>query len=385
MENETSLSKVTGLDRTVDSNDPLANFFRNTLKLNWASLWFIALLYLGPFEKLLLPALGGYLSLNVGIRDWNPHVEAMLTGFIEFPALLAFYLWSGTGVVKLFDEMRWNKSFTDLDAYDAFVDRALKSFRSKVWPLIGLVVGILAAAVMHFVVWSENAQVPPWFDDRPGMRALTLFNIGVMAYTVIQSLIREGLVISWLNRLWRELGDQLDIHPYHEDQAGGLAGVGRHTVVFLFFVVILMLFILMATILPGFLEQGSTGESIPFRLWSPILVGIWVSYLIVIPCMVFLLIWPAHNIMLTKRAESLNIYSIQLDDLVDKAAQYTTEDPKKFVDVLTMTENLKKMRAQILEDFPVWPLSHESTRMLGFTSSLPTLYSAVMYIVSALS
>jgi hypothetical protein len=101
--------------------------------------------------------------------------------------------------------------------------------------------------------------------------------------------------------------------------------------------------------------------------------------------MVFLLIWPAHNIMLTKRAESLNIYSIQLDDLVDKAAQYTTEDPKKFVDVLTMTENLKKMRAQILEDFPVWPLSHESTRMLGFTSSLPTLYSAVMYIVSALS
>lgn len=385
MENGTSLSEVTGLDGTVDFNDPLANFFRKTLKLNWASLWFIALLYLGPFEKLLLPALGGYLNLNVGIRDWNPHVEAMLTGFIEFPALLAFYLWSGKSVVKLFAEMREHKSFTDLDAYDAFVDRALKSFRSKLWPIIGLVVAVLSAAAIHFFVWSESAQVPPWFGDRVGMRALTLLNIGVVAYTVFQSLVREVLVITWLGRLWRELGGKLDIHPYHEDQAGGLAGIGRHTVVFLFYVVILMLFILMATILPGFLEQGVTGENIPFRLWSPILIGIWASYLILIPCMILLLIWPAHNIMLEKRTEKLTIYSIQLDSLVNKAAQYSSGEPEKFEKVLQMTENLKKMRAQILDDFPVWPLSGESTRMLGFTSSLPTLYSAVTFIVSALS
>ena len=385
MENKTSSREVVALDRTVDSNDPLANFFRYNLKLNWASLWFLALLYLGPFEKLLLPALGGYLQLNVGIRQWVPHVESLLTGFIEFPALLAFYLWSGKGVVMLFDEMRQHKSFTDPEAYDAFVGRALISFRNKMWPLIGLIVGVLAAVVMHFAVWGENAQVPPWFGDRPGMRAFTLFNIGLVAYTVTQSLIREGLVITWLGRLWREMGGRLDIHSYHEDQAGGLAGIGRHTVVFLFFVVILMLFILMATIIPGFLEQGSTGETIPLRLWSPILVGIWVSYLIVIPIMVFLLVWPAHNAMLARRAESLKIYSTKLDDLMVKAAQYSSEDPKKFEEVLGRMENLKKMRAQILEDFPVWPLSQESTRMLGFTSSLPTLYSAVTFLVSVLS
>lgn len=370
---------------TVDTSDPLASFLRHRLKLSWSSLWFIALLYFGPFEKLLLPALGGFLQLNVGIREWVPHVESLLTGFIEFPALLAFYLWSGEGVARLFDELRRHKNFTNQAAYDEFVGRALKSFRSNLWPVIGLLVAILAAMTMHFVVWSENAVVPPWFGDRPGMRALSLFNIGLVAYAVSQSLIREGLVISWLGRLWRELGDQLDIHPYHPDQAGGLGGIGRHTVTFLFFVVVLMLFILMATILPGFLAQGVPGENIPFRLWSPMLLAIWVSYLIVIPCMVFLLIWPAHTIMLAKRAEGLNTYSVQLDDLLDEAAEYSSQDSKKFADLLAKTEDLKKIRALILEDFPVWPLGGESTRMLGFTSALPTLYSAITFIVSALS
>jgi hypothetical protein len=378
--NETSTS-----DTTIDSHDPLANFLRYRLKLDWPMLGFIALLYFGPFEKILLPYLGGFLRLDVGIREWVPHVESLLTGFIEFPVFLAFYLWSGAGIVTLFYSMRQRHSFSDEAAYATFVERALKSFRNKLWPVIGLAAGILAALVMHFVIWSDNALVPPWFGDRPWMRALSLFNIGLVAYTVSQSLIREGLVIIWLNRLWRELGDKLDIHPYHEDEAGGLGSVGLHAVVYLFFVVALMLFILMATLIPGFMAQGVTGETIPLRFWSPVLVAIWVSYLIVIPATLFLLIWPAHSIMLKKRFESLSIYSSQLDDLLEKASRYTRQDPKKVADTLERMQNLKKMRAVILEDYPVWPLSRESTRMLGFTSAMPTLYSAVTFIVSTLS
>jgi hypothetical protein len=370
---------------TVDSNDPLASFFRKKLKLKWYVLWFIALLYFGPFEKLILPALGGFLSLNVGIREWVPHVESLLTGFIEFPVFLAFYLWSGEAVVKLFDKMRQHQSFAELKTYDDFVDRALKSFRNKLWPVLGLFFGILAILVMHFVIWSKSALVPPWFGDRPWMRALSLFNIGLVAYAVSQSIIREALVISWLGRLWRELGSQLNVHTYHEDQAGGLGGIGQHTVYFLFFVVVLMLFILMATIIPGFLIQRAPGESFPLRLWSPVLVAIWVSYLIVIPCMVFLLIWPAHTAMLAKRAEVLSNHSAQLDSMLEEAAHFSSQDSKKISETLEKIENIKKVRKLILEDFPVWPLSSESMRLLGFTSSLPTLYSAVTFVVSVLS
>lgn len=381
MTNKTSSSEVV----TIDSNDPLANFFRHTLNLNWSRLWFIALLYFGPFEKLILPAFGGFLSLNVGIRAWNPHVESLLTGFIEFPVFMAFYLWSAESVVALFDKMRERKSFTDPQAYDEFVQHALESFRKRRWIVIGLIFGILTAAAMHFVVWSPNAVVPPWFGDRLWMRALGLFNIGLVAYTISQSIIREVLVILWLGRLWRDLGNQLDIHPYHEDQSGGLGGIGQHLVVFLFFVLVLMLFILMATMIPSFLAQQTPGESAPVRLWSPVIVGIWVSYLIVIPYMIFLLIWPAHSAMLNKRAETLSAYSIQLDDLLDQAARYSSKNSGKFTETIERIENLKRMRALILDDFPVWPLSRESKNMVGLTSTLPTFYSAVTLIVGVLS
>lgn len=384
MESTISSSERVDTTMTIDSNDPLARFFRYQLKLSWPALWFLALLYFGPFEKIVLPGLGGFLQLNVGIRQWVPHVEALLTGFVEFPIFLAFYLWSGEAVITLFEEMRQHRSFSDLQAYDEFVKRALGSFRSKLWPVIGLIFGISSALVMHFFVWSENAPVPLWFGDRPWMRVNALFNIGLVAYTVSQSIIREVLVILWLNKLWRELGSKLEVHPYHEDQAGGLGGIGRHLVFFLFFVVAVMLFILMATIIPSFLTQG-VDETIPLRLWSPFVVLIWVSYLIVIPVMVFLLIWPAHNVMLDKRAEDLAPYSVQLDSLLDQAAQYSSQDPKKFAETLEGTENLKKMRALILEDYPVWPISAESRRMVGLTSALPTFYSAVTAIVGFLS
>src|SRR5688572_27575026 len=170
MDSKLSSSEAVNSPATADTNDPLARFFRNKLKLNWATLWFLALLYFGPFEKIILPALGGFLKLNVGIREWVPHVEALLTGFIEFPVFLAFYLWSGEAVITLFNEMRQHKSFSDLQAYDEFVKRALESFRSKLWPVIGLIFGISSALVMHFFVWSENAPVPLWFGDRPWMR-----------------------------------------------------------------------------------------------------------------------------------------------------------------------------------------------------------------------
>ena len=381
MENAIPVSKEENPFTTVDTHDPLAQFFRHKLKLTWTSLWILALLYFGPFEKLLLPALGDFLQLNVGIRQWVPHIEALLTGFVEFPVFLAFYLWSGEAVVTLFADLRKNNNFSDLNAYDEFVNRALDDFRKKLWIIIGFIFGILTAVVMHFVIWSPNAVVPPWFGDRLWMRALGLFNIGFVAYTVSQSITRELLVIIWLGRLWRELGGQLEIRPYHEDQAGGLGGIGRHTVFFVFFVVVLMLFILMATFIPSFLAEAGAGV----RLWSPFMILMWVCYLIVIPLMIFLMIWPTHTIMLAKRAEELQIYSSQLDSLLDKAAQNSSKDPKAFKETIDEVENLKRIRALILTDYPVWPLSGESRNLVGLTSALPTLYSAITFIVGFLS
>jgi hypothetical protein len=368
----------------VDTHDPLANFFRNKLHFDWIRIWFVALLYFGVLEKLILPYLGGYLNLSVGIRQWVPHVEALLTGFIEFPIFLSFYLWSGRSVVGLFESFQDNQNFKDPRKYHQYYQDVLKSFQSKWYSIISLCIALLAVSAMHFVIWGKNSLVPPWFGDLLYMRVFTLFNIGLVAYCVSQSIIREGLLIISLRKLWQQMDDQLEIHPYHQDEAGGLGMIGQHGVSFLLFVVVLMLFILMATIFPAFVQQ-SDKEPFSIRLWSPILIVIWISYLVLIPVMLLLLFWPAHGLMLKKRAECLSIYSTRLDEKLAQANKNSAEDPKKVADVLEEVNKLKDLRAVILADYPVWPVNVESKRMIGFTTSLPTLYSAVTFIVGVLS
>jgi hypothetical protein len=307
----------------IDTSDPLANFFRNTLHFDWVRLWIVAILYFGIFEKIILPLLGNFLnlSLSVEISQWVPHVEALLTGFVEFPIFMGFYLWSGRGVAELFDSFKDNHSFKDPERYQKFFDDVVKSFRKKAWPVTSLALALLAVVFTQFVLWGENTPVPPWFGDRLYMRILALVNIGLFSYCVFQSIIREGLVIIWLRRLWRDMEDDLEIHPYHQDGAGGLGTVGQHTVAFLFFVITFMLFILMATIIPSIIDQSSE-KVFSIRLWSPFIVLIWAFYLILVPIMLSLMLWPAHSVMLKKRAGTLSIYSSELDEQLVQATEH---------------------------------------------------------------
>jgi hypothetical protein len=371
----------------IDTRDPLAKFFRNTLHFDWVRLWIVAILYFGIFEKIILPLLGNFLNLNltIDIGQWVPHVESLMTGFVEFPIFLAIYLWSGRGVVELFDSFQENDSFNDPEGYQKFYGDAVKSFRHIAWPLASLAFALLAVVVMHFVIWGENTPVPPWFGDRLYMRILSLVNIGLVTYCVAQAAIREGLVIYWLRRLWKENEDDLEIHPYHPDGAGGLGTVGQHTVGFLFFVITVMLFILMATIIPSIIDQSSSEEVFSIRLWSPFIVLIWAFYLILVPIMIGLMLWPAHSVMLKKRADSLSKYSNEMDEQLLLATEHTAVSPTKVAEALEKLDVLRKIRSIILEDYPTWPSSIESRRLLGVTSFLPTLYSIVTFIAGFLA
>ncbi len=372
-------------DQIIEIHDPLAKFFRFNLKLDWTKLWFFSVLYFGIFEKIILPYLGGFLNLSGGIKQWVPHVEALLTGFIEFPIFMAFYIWSGGGVLKLFDSLREHQNFKQPEKYDEFLEDALKSFRSKTLVVISLALAILVMLVMNFVIWSKTATVPPWFGDRPYMRLLSLFNITLVAFAVIQSIIREGMVIIWLRRLWQRLGDQLDVHQYHEDGAGGLGGIGHHAVNFLFFIAALLLFVLMATIIPSILAETTKDQGFSIRLWSPALILIWVSYLVLVPTMLILLIWPAHTLMVQKRNDRLACFTLKLDELLGLATQYAASTPKKAAETCEEMNGLKNIRTAILEDFPVWPITSESRTLIGLTSVLPTLYSIVTFVAGVLT
>jgi hypothetical protein len=368
----------------VDKSDPFASFLRDRLDMDWLKAWFFAFLIYGIFEKIILPSIGGYLSLSGSIKTWTPHVESLLTGFVEFPFFFGYYLWSGSAIVRLLDSLEENKSFEDPEQFKAFRGKMLKAYDSP-WPAIaGLAFAIVAMLLMHFVFWGPKAVVPPWFGDRIYARLLSLVFIGMVAYIVFQIFFREIVSIIWLRRLWSERSGKLVIHPYHADGAGGLGSIGNHAVGLFIFFMILLLFIFMATILPSFLESTTPGAKISLRLWSPLLIAIWVAYLTLLPLMYFLLIWPPRQAMIRERDRRINDYSAQLDEQLKKAQSLAVNDRSKLVEVYDDIKNLKDVRNLLLEDYPVWPVSTQSKRLFGFTSALPTVYSFLTVVFELL-
>jgi hypothetical protein len=373
---------------SFDARDPLARFLQDRLHLNWLELFFLALLIYGPVEKLIIPAMGGYLDLMSSIRQWTPHVEALLTGFVEFPFFLAFYLWTGRGIARMFMSLRHNNSFARPERYLTFMQQAQAVFNQSRWSFISVALAVFVMLLMHFVVWGPDSVVPPWFGDRLYARLLALVLIGLVAYAIAQTLIREILTILWLHRLWAGFGDDLVLHPYHSDDAGGLGAIGQHIAFFFYFVMMLMLFIIMATILPSWLEVSSaTREAtlqLQVRFWSPVIIIIWILYLLIIPFMFFLLVWPPHRAMCNLRNAHLNQISQQLDEQLQATAANVVKDHSALPTILDEIKHLKNVRTIFREDFPTWPISRETRQLFGLTSLLPTAYSLLTVIVGYL-
>jgi hypothetical protein len=212
---------------------------------------------------------------------------------------------------------------------------------------------------------------------------LALALIALVAYAVAQVVIRELLAVVWLRRLWSELGDALKVNPYHEDGAGGLGAIGRHAVNFFVFIMMVMLFIVMGSLLPSLL-QLEAGGAIAFRFWSPLLLLIWSVYLLVVPLMFYLLLWPPHKAMEKVRDLRLRRIGQELDEHLHRAEDNLDADQAPLEGALKEINNLKQVRSVVLGDSPVWPVSAESKRFLGLTSVIPTAYSALTFIVQFL-
>jgi hypothetical protein len=194
----------------VDAWDPFARLIRVRLGWDWLQFALVAWLIYGPVERLLLPALLGYLHLSGDVRTWVPDVEALLTGFVEFPFFLGFYLWTGQAIGDLFLSLERNQSLARPDRYEPFLTRVSASFDRWFWPVISFGFAVLAVLVGQFVLWGAGAKLQPWWINGglvPRVMALAL--IGVVAYAVCQVVTRELLAALWLRRLWRELGGSI--------------------------------------------------------------------------------------------------------------------------------------------------------------------------------
>jgi hypothetical protein len=362
----------------IDAWDPVARFVRDTLGWDWPQVWFFTFLIYGPLEKLLVPYLGGYLVLGGPIANWRPDIEALLTGFVEFPFFFAFYIWTGRGIGNLFVSLARNKSFSDEQRYATFLQKAQSAFDRWWWPALSFGIACIIVLIMHFVNWAPNSSLPPWWiDGGLTARLLSLFLIGCVAYAFVQVLIREILAVFWLQRLWNEMGEDLVVHPYHVDRAGGLGAIGQHAANLAVFVMMIMLFIIMATLLP------TLRTTQPVALWSPLISLIWVLYFLIVPSIFYLLIWPPHKTMVKVCTTRLNAIASQIEQQL-AAAEMNASDYSKLPKILEHIKNLKTVHAELADDLPGWPINARVQRQLRLSVLLPVIYSLITLAIDLL-
>jgi hypothetical protein len=382
--------KVDGERFRVDTADPVSRFVIDRLGLDWHAVFLIAIIVYGPIEKILIPYVGGYLRLEftLPMQTWIPDIEALLTGFVVFPFFFAYYIWSGRGLGLVFMRLARAEIFSDREQFQRFWTRAQRCFNHRRWWIVAVGVAVGAMAFWQFVVWKPEAAVAPWFDlwydptfgrfayeygRQPFARALSILLIGFVAYAFVQVVIREALALYWLTRLWDDMEENIVVHPYHHDEAGGLGGVGRHALQLSAFVGFVLVFIVMGSFLPALRVPlvNVTIAGLP-RVLDGSLVGFWILYFIFLGWAIRPLLLRPHELMCRARDRRVDVVSKELNELIERQQQAVSEGRDDLESISKRIDELKKVRAQIIEDAQVWPFTMELRIQLGLTS-LPAL------------
>jgi hypothetical protein len=222
--------------------------------------------------------------------------------------------------------------------------------------------------------------VAPWFgSNNVFQRILALVLIGCVAYVVSQIVIRELLAVILLRVLWRTMGDRLVIHPYHPDDAGGLGALGQHAVNFAYFLLVVMFFIVVGSLLPTLRGVPQTS----LNPWNPLLILLWGLYLTLVPLSFWFLMWPAHQAMCRARNVRLKAISRKLDERLTALKAAWASDQAGVSDIMKQIDSLKAVRTLLQEDFPAWPVNTQIRRQIRISTIIPVAHSLLTLAVTA--
>jgi hypothetical protein len=351
----------------AEAGDPVAGRLRR-LGWDWPHLALVAFVVYGPIEKLVVPALGGYLNLVGPVTTWVPDAEAPLLGFVVFPYFFGYYLWSGPGIAAAFAALTGNAGFTRDERHPALVRRARADFGRPWWAIASFAFAALAVLAVHVVLWGPQAAVPPWFGaTNTAHRALALVLIAAVAYVVAQIVVREVVAALWLSRLCAAMADDLVVHPYHADGAGGLGAIGQHAAQCVYLLATVAAFIGLGTLLPFLRGLGT----LQVTFWNPLTAILWALFLVFVPLFFALLVWPPHRAMCRARDRRVNLVSIQLDRQLAAVEASIAGDRAALPPILAEVARLKEARALMEQDSPTWPFNQEIRQRIRLSVLLP--------------
>ena len=96
------------------------------------------------------------------------------------------------------------------------------------------------------------------------------------------------------------MADNLVVHPYHADGAGGLGAIGQHAAQCVYLLATVAAFIGLGTLLPFLRGLGT----LQVTFWNPLTAILWALFLVFVPLFFALLVWPPHRAMCRARTLS---------------------------------------------------------------------------------
>jgi hypothetical protein len=341
----------------IDGSDPVSQFLHQTLSLTAASI-FVATLAYGVVFRLFLPMLTWFSTTPM---RFPPSVDGLFGSFIEWPMILAYFLWSRKEIPLVFNVVIKNKLLareTKKEDYESFLKRVEQSFNSRFWFIISATAAVILSGITAFTFWPNNPGI--WFEpDKHGWYAfLEIAAYTLAQYVVVQVVIRELLTGIWLGRFFREF--EITVLLDYPDKAGGWGEVGKHAAGLSVFVIAMTVWSV------AYMYSATPTGALAF----PAKVAIWLLFSILAPIGFLLPTLSTHWAM--KRFKDTILKGLSQDiNLV--FIEKGTADSFKKEEPLHQLESMRNWYKMIDTEFPEWPFSRSIFQRLGAAWFLPFL------------
>jgi hypothetical protein len=352
-------------------NDPLANLVKR-VGITPGMAFLIGVAIYGVAEKIVLPLLQGYFQVGGDIATWRPDIEALVSGFIFFPTLLAAYVWQIEGTREVFVQFARGESFADNRRFRDFMKRATRWFEQPWW-ILSMVLALLGVAVANWWLWDPQNPKPvaPWWQSgEPLSRAVALV-LMLPAWYCTSQIVLGQVRLAWALRwLWRELGSSY--RPVSRNRTSGVNSLSRNVSILTTVGAVVLLNIILGLLLPQIRDTDATPD---FFLWAVI---IWATYLVAVPGITLALLWPAHVTIDERREERIELIVKAIDARYASAEEKLRESkPTPEIDELGQ---LRSLRDWLEHDLSTWPLP-EPLRAVAWSTVVPISLTVLTIIL----
>jgi hypothetical protein len=368
---------TTGLlaDPQLRFRDPLAPLAR---RLGWPGAFLLGVIVYGVGEKIILPILGGYFTLEGDLSTWRPDIEALVSGFLFVPTIFAAYVWQINGIRSVFAGFAREESFADKAALAGFIARAHRWFGRHRWWMLSVLIAAIGVFVQGWWLWDpENPKpVPPWWEEgEPLARIVALSLAPLLWYAAAQIIIGEVRLAWTLRRLWREVGGSFVLRG--RQYGGGMRSLSRHVGILTTIGAVVLLNLVLGALLP---QIRASDASPDFNQWLWI---IWIAYLIVVPGLTLAMVWPAHRVMSAKKDERLRVITNEINNEL-AGVDSTFSDPTALAASMDRIEGLRRLRLLLRTELPRWPLPN-LIRAVSWSAVVPTTLSVLTTLLDQFS